>query len=245
MLLSDVLDAIGKNDSVGMLGLNNNGNSFVNLLNGLSALIGNYNNSKQTTDQVATQPVDDNLEQTYNIRGQQPNYSPYRMKNVDEDFASQDKRALLTQLKEEVKKAYPDNPTLQQVALTQAILESNLMGKPSVLASRYNNLFGIKASNSFPGTAGNVNMPTNEVYGGKTQRVNAGFARNATLGDSFMQHRDLLTGSRRYMPVINANDPYEAFAALQQAGYATDPAYERKLNRVYENYIAPLYASAT
>lgn len=143
---------------------------------------------------------------------------------------------LLQRLKEAAAKAFPNDPLRQQVALTQAIHESGLQdGTPSGLA-KHNNFFGIKA----PGTAGTVNMPTTEFMGGRNQRVNAGFGANATPEDSFNQYRDLMNKSR-YAPVRAARTPEEAFAALQKAGYATDPRYAALLAQVYQRNVAPLY----
>lgn len=143
---------------------------------------------------------------------------------------------LLQRLKEAAEKTFPNDPVRQQIALTQAIHESGLQdGTPSALAKR-NNFFGIKA----PGTAGTVNMPTNEFMGGRNQRVNAGFGANATPEDSFNQYRDLINKSR-YAAVRMAKTPEEAFAALQRAGYATDPRYASLLSNTYRRNVAPLY----
>jgi flagellum-specific peptidoglycan hydrolase FlgJ len=146
------------------------------------------------------------------------------------------KQELLKQLQVSAQAAYPDNPMMQQVAITQAIHESGLMGKPSQLARQHNNYFGIKA----PGTAGTVNMRTGEVLNGAPTTVMAGFGRNNSMGDSFMQHQRLM-GNKRYAPVLGASDPNAAFTALQSAGYATDPRYAQKLANTYNQYVAPLY----
>jgi flagellar protein FlgJ len=153
----------------------------------------------------------------------------------------QDTQDRLMFLKQQAEQAYPDNPTMQQVAMTQAIHESGLMGHPSQLASQYNNLFGIKSSNTNPGTAGSVDMQTQEVYGGTPQTVNAGFARNNSVADSFNQYKNLLN-NHRYQSVLTAQTPAQAFQALQQSGYATDPRYANKLSNVYSHYVAPLYS---
>lgn len=138
---------------------------------------------------------------------------------------------------------YPDNPILQQVALAQAVLESGPPGNMSKLASQGNNLFGIKASQSAPGTANNLSMPTTEYVNGVPMTSNLPFSQNNSIADSFMQHRNLLTKLNRYQPVINAASPEEAFTALQKGGYATDPNYANKLNRVYNTWVKPLYAA--
>jgi flagellum-specific peptidoglycan hydrolase FlgJ len=156
---------------------------------------------------------------------------------------SQNFKEMLPGLLEASREAYPDNPTMQKVALSQAILESGLTGKPSALATQNNNYFGIKASKSFPGTAGNVDYGTTEYIGGQPSNINQGFAANNSMGESFLQHRDLMYGANRYQPVIQSQSPEDAFAALQNSGYATDPNYARKLKSIYGRYVAPAYLS--
>lgn len=143
----------------------------------------------------------------------------------------------MQQLKTAAQNAWPNNPLMQRVALTQAILESGLQdGKPSALASNYYNLFGIKGA----GSAGSVGLPTTEYVNGQPQKIVDKFARNASYDDSFGQHRNLIN-KKRYAPVLAATNPYDAFVALQQSGYATDPRYPDKLNSVYSKYVAPLF----
>lgn len=160
-----------------------------------------------------------------------PNAKPGQAFNV----FPEDKQQRLAMLKEQAMQAYPDNPTMQQVAITQAIHESGLMGTPSKLALQ-GNLFGIKA----PGTAGTVNMDTEEYGNGTPYRTTAAFGANTSPADSFRQHAGLM-GNNRYGAVRQAQSPMDAFAALQKAGYATDPQYSQKLNRVYNQFVAPLY----
>jgi flagellar protein FlgJ len=139
----------------------------------------------------------------------------------------------LTTLKQNAMRAYPDNPQMQQVAITQAIQESGL--NPSKLATVSNNYFGIKSGKN-PG----VSVQTTEYTNGNPEQVNASFAQNGSIGDSFNQYKGLL-GNQRYQSVMNANSPQDAFMALQKAGYATDPQYAQKLARVYSKYVQPLY----
>jgi|SRR3954463_1413415 len=148
---------------------------------------------------------------------------------------------MIPRLSSAAKSAYPDNPTMQQVAMTQAILESGLNGRPSQLATKYNNYFGIKSNRSFPGTGGTVDMPTQEYVGGSPTTMNQGFSSNNSMNDSFMQHAALMNGSSRYSPVLQAKSPGEAFSALGDSGYATDPNYADKLNSIFAQYVSPLY----
>lgn len=137
--------------------------------------------------------------------------------------------------------AYPDNPIMQQVALSQAVLESGPPGHMSKLAMQGNNLFGIKASKTAPGTGNNASMSTTEYVNGVPMTSSLPFSQNNSIADSFAQHRDLLTRLNRYAPVVQAGSANEAFGALQKAGYATDPNYAKKLNRVYNTWVKPLY----
>lgn len=150
---------------------------------------------------------------------------------------------MLPSLTAAAKVAYPDNPTMQQVSLTQAILESGLTGRPSELATKHNNYFGIKASRSFPGTGGTVDYSTEEYVNGSPVSMKQGFATNNSMEDSFRQHASLMSGSERYAPVMAAKSPLDAFNALGSSGYATDPNYAKKLQSIYGRYVAPMYTS--
>jgi flagellum-specific peptidoglycan hydrolase FlgJ len=134
----------------------------------------------------------------------------------------------------QAKAAYPHNPVLAQLTATQAVLESGLNGHPSQLASKYNNLFGIKGN----GTNGSVNLPTHEYINGRTVRVNANFAHNNSIADSFTQHQKLLSNSR-YKNVAAAKSFPEAAQAIKDAGYATDKNYPSLLQNTYNSVIAP------
>lgn len=159
--------------------------------------------------------------------------SNYRFPNSNNDLLNDAKQAIMD--------AYPDNPVMQKVALTQAILESGLTGKPSKLATVDKNLFGIKASKSAPGTMENVNYNTGEY--GKNGRFteNSNFSRNSSYLDSALQHRKLLEKNKRYQEVIGSNNPENAFQSLQRAGYATDPNYARKLENIYQRTVVPMF----
>jgi flagellum-specific peptidoglycan hydrolase FlgJ len=140
-------------------------------------------------------------------------------------------------LKQAAAVAYPGNPIMQQVALSQAILESGAPGRMSQLATKNNNLFGIKA----PGTQGTTQMNTTEYVNGLPTSMTQGFGKNDSVQDSFMQHRNLLTRMGRYEPVLESQSPQQAFLELQKAGYATDPNYAKKLNKIYNIYVQPQF----
>ena len=133
---------------------------------------------------------------------------------------------------------YADYPVVAKLAIAQAILESHLEGTPSGLALRANNLFGIKGS----GTDGSINMPTHEFENGQWIIVDAYFAKNLTIQDSIMQHRNLMLNGtsgcpNRYKPVLQAKSFEEAANQIRLCGYATDPSYTQKLIDIYNRDI--------
>lgn len=138
------------------------------------------------------------------------------------------------------KAQYPNNPALAQLTASQAILESGIGSDegPSKLARDHNNLFGIKGH----GTAGSVNMGTNEYSHGRMGRTSAGFASNHTIQDSFTQHDNLLQHGIKanpalYHKVLSSPDFDSAASEIYKAGYATDPNYTNELKRVHKRYV--------
>lgn len=131
-----------------------------------------------------------------------------------------------------VSRATFSNQVLADLAVAQAILESNLYGKPSSLARQYNNLFGIKGE----GTNGSADCGTKEHVNGKVVKTSAKFAVNRTLGDSFVQYKKVLD-LPRYKAVREAKTFEEAAIAVKRAGYATDVNYTKKLIDIYKVYI--------
>ncbi len=119
---------------------------------------------------------------------------------------------------------YKGNPTMARLATSQAIQESRLNGTPSSLASKHNNLFGIKGI----GSAGSVTLPTHEFVNGHMVVVPQQFAAYKTPRDSMIAHKALMS-KKQYSSVINAGSVEEGAQALQDSGYATDPNYAKGL----------------
>ncbi len=94
-----------------------------------------------------------------------------------------------------------------------------------------NNLFGIKASPGWRGPA--VTSSTQEYSGGTASTVKARFRSYASAGECFQDYVELLKSNPRYAAALGAGNDVQAFgSALQQGGYATDPAYAGKLTAV-------------
>lgn len=102
------------------------------------------------------------------------------------------------------------------------------------------NLFGIKAGPGWNGPVAEVT--TTEYVDGQPRKLVARFRAYGSYAESFADYARLMKTSPRYAAVLErarqAGDVGEAQAAggfaagLQQAGYATDPAYADKLTRV-------------
>ncbi|MBX3633858.1 MAG: flagellar assembly peptidoglycan hydrolase FlgJ [Rubrivivax sp.] len=99
------------------------------------------------------------------------------------------------------------------------------------------NLFGIKAG---PGWKGPVaEITTTEYVDGQPRKVTAKFRAYGSYAESFADYARLMKTSPRYAAVLERAQHADAAGAasgfatgLQQAGYATDPAYADKLTRV-------------
>lgn len=90
------------------------------------------------------------------------------------------------------------------------------------------NLFGIKAGGGWKGRT--VDIVTTEYVGGRPVKQVDTFRAYDSYADAFKDYANLLRGNARYQNVIAQGSDAAGFAqGLQQAGYATDPAYARKL----------------
>ena len=93
------------------------------------------------------------------------------------------------------------------------------------------NLFGIKADNSWSGA--DVRVPTLEFEEGLPVRRSERFRAYDSLEEAMADYVDLIRESPRYREALDSGDDAAAFAsALQAGGYATDPAYAEKIERV-------------
>lgn len=90
------------------------------------------------------------------------------------------------------------------------------------------NLFGIKAGSSWNGATAKV--PTLEFEDGVAVRKVDSFRAYASPADSFADYARMIRSNPRYQDALNAGSDVAGFAAaLQDGGYATDPAYARKI----------------
>jgi peptidoglycan hydrolase FlgJ len=102
---------------------------------------------------------------------------------------------------------------------------TNADGTPS------HNLFGIKAGGAWQGKT--TEITTTEYIDGRARKVKDGFRAYANVEESFVDWARLIKNSPRYAGVVQGGADAQAFAqGLQRAGYATDPAYGDKLERM-------------
>ena len=101
-------------------------------------------------------------------------------------------------------------------------------GRPSF------NLFGIKADSRWQGEV--VSIQTHEYRQGVKVNEQADFRSYASLEEGLSDYADFLRDSTRYQQAINDQTPGDAYGhALQQGGYATDPEYGDKVQRIYHS----------
>jgi flagellar protein FlgJ len=119
-----------------------------------------------------------------------------------------------------------------KLLLAQAALETG-WGKSMHSRSGGNNLFGIKADRRWDGAK--VNASTLEFADGAMVRGNAAFRSYASYSDSFQDYVSFLKSNPRYQDALSkAHNPRQFIMGLQKAGYATDPAYARKVLAIYD-----------
>ena len=91
------------------------------------------------------------------------------------------------------------------------------------------NLFGIKAGKGWSGKVAEIT--TTEYVNGAMRKVTAKFRAYSSYEDSFRDYARLINESPRYEQARSQTASAGAYAAaLQKAGYATDPEYARKLS---------------
>lgn len=124
------------------------------------------------------------------------------------------------------------------ILLAQSALEtgwgqhvpSRANGQPSF------NLFGIKADSRWSGDQ--VSVGTLEFRDGVAQREQARFRAYADPSESFSDYVEFIRNNPRYHRALQAGDDAQYIRELQEAGYATDPAYADKVLRLRDQLAA-------
>ena len=118
---------------------------------------------------------------------------------------------------------------LPETVLCQSAIESGY--GQSLLASKYNNYFGIKAGSSWKGDF--VLLPTKEFVNGAYITINAKFRRYSSFTASVSDYINFLKVNPRYANVFTKTSILGQLQALQSAGYATAPNYANVIYSIY------------
>lgn len=121
--------------------------------------------------------------------------------------------------------SFPNDPIRQQLATLQATQESNLLGKPSQLATGQNNLFGMSGHDVTMNNKAGNDLHSYASYKSPQESVDA--------------YAKLLQNSPRYRDVMAAKTLPDAITAIGKSGYATDPTYAAKLSKISSNIFSP------
>lgn len=120
-----------------------------------------------------------------------------------------------------------------RVLVAQAALETGWgrhtirdgAGQPSL------NFFGIKADKSWEGP--NVKTRTTEFVDGQARSEDASFRAYGSTAESFDNYVNFLKSNPRYTDALRHGGDMQGFVqGLQNAGYATDPAYAQKILKI-------------
>lgn len=101
--------------------------------------------------------------------------------------------------------------------------------------TKSHNVFGIKATPGWTGKT--VDVKTTEVINGQAVKVTAKFRAYGSYDEAFKDYARLISSNDRYAKVVAhaQNGNAAGFAkGLQQAGYATDPAYAEKIAKTIQ-----------
>jgi peptidoglycan hydrolase FlgJ len=105
------------------------------------------------------------------------------------------------------------------------------------------NIFGIKADPSWQGDA--TKVTTHEFMQGKKVKIQDQFRSYDNWQQGFNDYVDFIKSNPRYQDAVaNVSDAKAYFAELQKAGYATDPEYADKINRVANSSIMKMSLSS-
>lgn len=93
------------------------------------------------------------------------------------------------------------------------------------------NLFGIKSDKRWSGAAANVS--TLEYRNGIAQKEIAAFRSYDSYEDSLKDYAKFVKNSSRYEEAVNQGSSIKGYSeGLQNGGYATDPNYAKKIQRI-------------
>jgi len=181
------------------------------------AIIGTHN-PQRTTESVSVNKLNHN----FNLDVTETTRSPHW--NTPEDF--------IRDSWPHAQRAGKELGIDPRVILAQSALETGWGKKVHATEngeSSYS-LFGIKANNGWQGKT--VSFNTLEFTNGSMNRETANFRAYDSLSASYQDYVSFLKNNPRYSNVLKAESSADFSKALQQSGYATDPEYADKIERI-------------
>ncbi len=159
-----------------------------------------------------------------------PASGPLRLPaRVDFSSASDVAHPFIARLLRPAQAAAQQSGVHPHLILAQAALESG-WGKreiPAADGAPSHNLFGIKASGDWQGKT--TEITTTEYIDGVKRSVKAAFRVYDSYEHALADYAKLLSKNPRYQRVVQSASAEQGAQALQAGGYATDPAYAKKL----------------
>ena len=96
------------------------------------------------------------------------------------------------------------------------------------------NLFGIKANSQWNGEK--IQITTSEFSHGRMIKKQDDFRSYESYQSSFNNYADFIKNNPRYQDAVKqAGDSTKYTESLQKAGYATDPNYAQKIQRILQS----------
>lgn len=152
------------------------------------------------------------------------------------DWQPASREVFVRELWPHAQRAAQELGTRPEALIAQAALETG-WGKHMIRGADGQNsfnLFGIKADTRWQGQRAVAD--TVEFREGLMRRERAAFRAYPSPAESFADYADFLQSNPRYREALQAGEDGQAFVqALSAAGYATDPNYASKINRIMES----------
>jgi flagellar protein FlgJ len=169
------------------------------------------------------------------LKPAQGDTTPVGKVNAVPDWKPDSPETFVKELWPHAQRTARDLGTRPELLLAQAALETG-WGQHMIRGtdgSNSFNLFGIKADARWQGER--ALTETIEFEDGLMRKQHATFRAYASLADSFADYADFLKTNPRYREALNTAADAPSFArALAAAGYATDPEYSGKINRIMD-----------
>lgn len=145
-------------------------------------------------------------------------------------------RGFVDRMGDAARRAASETGLPERLILSQAALESG-WGRREIKhpdGTTSHNLFGIKATGGWQGDV--VRIMTTEFQNGVARKVEQPFRAYGSYAESFADYARLISRNSRYQNVLSAPSAELAARRIQEAGYATDPAYADKLIAIMEHF---------